>query len=169
MNSLKKAFSYSVSVKDGHDQEAGDSRKNKYIKPEDLLLRKGYAFSFNPVQQPELKDPVGQKLWFKDMVEYFTSLRYCRVHLYVEFSQMGRFHFHGYIWVNDHQFYLYDVPRMNFWGSCEMDTIGDPAWWVHYYMKSQLFIQHMLKREFQPKIIDPKKNHYQDLFYTITT
>lgn len=163
MASIKKSFSRTLNIASDNDFATSSSGKNRYIKPEDLCLNCGYSFSFNPETQPDLKDVDGLRSWYNDMKMLFTDrLQYCRVRLFLEFSQFGRWHFHGYIWVKSYEFYLYDVPRINFWGSSEMDIINDPEVWLQYCWKSQTFVQQILLKEFQP-MVGPADEPFYDI------
>lgn len=143
----------------------GAGYKNQYIKPEEIAYNITYSFSYNPVDQPDLASPNGFKQWWDQQKEFFDSLTRCSVRLFCEFSQHGRFHFHGFIRIKSYMFYLTDVQRLNNNGSCEMDTISDYERWYLYCLKNQLVMQEYISREIYSVFqkLDP------DIFITISS
>lgn len=119
-----------------------DSRRWKMIKPEDIDKGYTYAFTFNPEIQPEhngYKEKLDNFVKFdKSMTTLLGTMRHADVKVYMEISQAGRLHYHGYIMINDIvDFCFYDLDNLKKNGSYEIDFINDKEIWEEYVTKQR--------------------------------
>lgn len=126
--------------------------KFKVIKPEDIVIKNRYSFSFNPEEQPKPQRFYNVTLncfesWSQKVYEVFASLRFAEVETFMEISKGGRLHFHGYIKVNDiPSFYFYEIPKLKHYGTFEIDIINDPMLWDLYIKKQKSFMSKFCKK-----------------------
>lgn len=108
--------------------------KNKFPKPEDLVLDRCYTFTYNPEQQY-----VGDVERLKKVVRHFRNkmnFSCLSYKVYLELSGNGRIHFHGYIKIKEiKEFYLFAVGTMCAHASTEIDIINDDEIWYDYITK----------------------------------
>lgn len=133
---------------------------NIMLKPEEVVLGTEYAFTLNPVAQPQ----IGKLNSFKEWYDLFEHVfRDCCIaseyRLYIEISPMGRFHFHGKIKIiNIMNFYIYDVKTLTNDSTCVIKVMEDPDEWETYYLKQQQFMQDYLRKELFSLFERPKAN-----------
>jgi len=120
--------------------------KNAVIKPECAIKYGKYAFSFNPQDQPDIQRFYSVKLtafesWFESYYDLFRSMKYCIIQCVPEISAGSRIHWHGYIKILDQfNFYLYEVKRLEHHGTIEIDTYN-PMEWDLYIKKQKDFVE----------------------------
>lgn len=122
-------------------------RKHTSIKPEDLILNKEYAFSYNPKEQLGItciKYTHHKRFintyhdWVNNMHKLFKKLQGCNICVVLEVSQLGRLHFHGYIRVkNKFLFYVKDIPYLMSLGTIAIVPINEPDEWKKYLCKQE--------------------------------
>lgn len=123
--------------------------KPKYscVKPEDIHLGLKYSFSYNPEDQPLFEKFYKMKLntlndWSQKYEDIFTTLKYCKISIYLEISSNARFHWHGYIEIlNIVPFLLHDCAKLKHYGTYEIDIIKDPLIWDKYITKQKSFME----------------------------
>lgn len=122
---------------------------NSFISPECLFLNEEYAFSFNPLLQPNFARALGVKDWFDQMNNLFSHIcSNSKFRMYVEISSTGRWHLHGIIVISDqYGFYTKDVKSLIDQGSSCMKVIEDINIWEEYMLKQQIFMQKALHDE----------------------
>lgn len=122
--------------------------KNVFVKPENVVVKKLYAFNYNPEAQPKVGKLNSVKEWW-ELIEYIVcgNMRYCNVKLYCEISSTGRYHFHGYIRLTEiYGFYTIDNPLLVQHGTVVMKEIENDDW-EDYILKQQYFMQTALQKE----------------------
>lgn len=105
------------------------------VKPENMELGEAYAFTLN-AQEQDFKT-MTRKVY--EYLRHLANLKYCNYSLVFEFSQLGRLHMHGTIWIDDASedenkkdysnlanFFAYDMCHLNTYFTFEIDTIGPP-------------------------------------------
>lgn len=162
----------------------GNGKKEKFnnrwtsIPPEEIIAGRTYSFSFNPSDQPTRGDKSGPikddflKNYDTELVNLFKRLKYCEIEIYAELSQLGRLHYHGWISITDiARFYMFEIHKLMFHGSFEIDHLFDERKWFLYVTKQTYLmkpfcddygIHYMLqtsnhKREVRAKHKLPKK------------
>lgn len=115
--------------------------RHQMPKPDMVNMDDLYSFSYNPEVQPE-QDSLGRVHYnvysrFEKRIEKtLRKLLYCDFKLFMDISQNGRLHYHGYIRIRDRiNFYFHDIPIMKRNSSFEIDTIGDVVLWDQYCQK----------------------------------
>lgn len=111
-------------------------------KPEDIELNKWYAFTFSPKDDfapDDLSDFTG---YSKDWQRRIENLWSCHIIMHIEYSQAGRFHFHGLISIqNPIMFYLRDLKTLRSYGDVLLKKFKGsegPLDWELYCRKLQL-------------------------------
>lgn len=121
-------------------------QKYSCVKPENMYIDKLYTFSYNPEDQPLFERFYKMKLnnlsdWSNQCRE-ILKLKYASVDVVLEISSKGRFHYHGYIVVNNIPlFIIHDLAKLRHYGTYEIDEITDEEVWRTYVYKQQRFMQ----------------------------
>lgn len=119
----------------------GNFDKNSFLEYDEIENGGIYAFTWNPLQQPILTDPLGVSDWYHTQREFLTTLKGCSLRMFIEVSKKGRWHFHGFIKIIDRlRFSIYAAPKLCEYGASKMDilhTTDDYAKWLIYCNKQQ--------------------------------
>lgn len=134
-------------------------KKQNFLPFEEMVDNGIYAFTYNPIDQPRLEDPLGISDWYSSMKYLFQKLKYARVYLYTEVSKTGRWHFHGFIIIKNRlKFQVFDIQNLMPYGtSCikVIPTTDDYANWLAYCHKQQNEMNDLLTEQLYCTI-DPK-------------
>jgi len=117
----------------------GFETKNKMIPVENLTEGMWYAFTYNPLVQPIIKDRVVHvDDWLIQQRRHFGEYdnRYCDLIMYMESSTSGRLHWHGCIRLHDIAGFMLKVyPLIVIEASTEIDYLTDKDIWFNYCTK----------------------------------
>lgn len=136
-----------------------NNRRHKNPPPEEMIVNRKYAFTFNPEKQPLNPNfKLDLITWHNGIDNIFKSLKYCHVVLQPELSSGCRWHYHGYIEINDiMMFYIYDLNHIRQSGSYEIDTIENEITWVNYVCKQSELMKPICKKYGIPYTYDNTK------------
>lgn len=153
---------------------------HKVIKLEDLTIRKLYAFSYNPTAQPKRGQLNSVKEWWDLHENLFCNVcKYSNYKLYCELSPKGRFHFHGWLTIeNIVQFVLNDLQDLMLNAAIDIEHIqtnsqlfnntdsippdetqmppsprGSEGWEI-YVLKQQILMQEFLQKELYGPLVE---------------
>lgn len=132
-----------------------DKPKDVFLKVEEISEKEIYAFSYNPVAQPQIGRIESLKVWLDVMDNMFRSVcKNSNYLLYIELSPTGRWHFHGYINIMDiYEFFCSDIHTLMSNGTSYMKCIDDNEEWYKYCTKQQLIMQPKLQIKLYDKLI----------------
>lgn len=103
-------------------------------KLEDIVPRKGYAFTVNTKEQ-YFSEPDRLKKVIRIIKTKLSSPNFS-YKLYIELSPKGRIHGHGYIWIeNPYEFVLNDISKIESYMNIDIDDITDEEIWYDYCTK----------------------------------
>ncbi len=102
----------------------------KSVKMEDMVKNEPYALTLNP-EKGYTSIPKNIETLLRCI-----DLDACSMELYPEISPIGRYHWHGRLWVhNILSFYLYVIPKLKDKFTFEIDTISEDDVWKIYCTK----------------------------------
>jgi len=123
--------------------------KMHLLKLEEIVPKKGYAFTVNPAEQ-YFGDLDRMDKVINLMKAKLRSPRF-EYDLYIEVSPKGRIHAHGYIWIyNPLEFTIFDIPYMDKFMNIDIDTIENEDVWSSYITKQCHIVKKKISR-FLPK------------------
>lgn len=132
-----------------------NNRMHKLPSPEDMDTDKLMSFTFNPLITPYDKDILDMPTYVNELMDTFKRLKYCRIKLFHEISSTGKFHFHGYIKIEDPmRFTIFDFPKLKPEGTLEIDHINDSAVWAKYALKQVNIMKPFCDSQKVPHTID---------------
>lgn len=113
----------------------------KYVAPkfETIIQGQGYAISINPLD--EYKVSQTPQMWVRRQYDALQQItRGVTMELYPEVSPTGRFHFHGYITINDKWEYVKTLHGLAVYGTycikpIQLTASGEDVDWKAYVTK----------------------------------
>lgn len=132
-----------------------NNRPHKLPSPEDMSDEL-MSFTYNPNFIPPYKNFIlDMATYYNELIQLFSSMKYCKVKLYHEISCQGKWHLHGFIKVLDKmKFVLFDLPVLKDKGVFEIDIIGDKDGWNKYIFKQKELMVELLAEYKIPYAID---------------
>lgn len=159
-------------------RESVFSSKDEFLKVEDIILKRHYAITYNPKDQPDHSLSQGFIDWMLEQKSLFKSMKGCKVRLFLEVSKTGRHHFHGIIqFTNRVKFAVFDTPKLVRSGSTLVKGIGygpdedvfdHYAEWQSYCLKIQPDMQEYIHDQITPKICQKDYKDNFDSNYTVS-
>lgn len=126
----------------------------KHVHPsyEDFVDGALYAFTYNPIDQPNVSSDDGspEYSWYCFMKNFFKNYKTFRVQLYIEISTTGRWHLHGYLHLlNRFLFCMKDLKSLQQYGTVAIKPIDNYIEWHAYCVKQQTEMQLFLQDSFK--------------------
>lgn len=148
----------------------GEQNKAPHVlpSPEDVQEGRPLSFNYNPQMQPhhnlgayaltEIKD------FIEDCYKVFKSCGNCDIKVVPELSRLGRWHFHGWIVINNvMDFYLSDIHKIINKGTVYVNHLADADGWKDYVYKQHNLMIKISRREDFEYELDTTKPIKNDL------